>query len=52
MKHNCKIETIEAILQTTFSDEDKIYFIQSYLLGWTSEDNIQGIIERNSARRV
>lgn len=29
----------------TFSEEDKLYFIQSYLLGWTSEDYIHNITE-------
>ena len=46
MNHNCKCETIEAMLHTCHSDDTKIYFIQSYLLGWTSEEQMQAIISR------
>lgn len=47
--HDCKCETIEAMLHTIHNDETKLYFIKSYLLGWTSEEQMQGIIARSQA---
>lgn len=47
--HDCKCSTIEAMLHTIHNEETKLYFIQSYLLGWTSEEQMQGIIARSRA---
>ena len=47
MKTDCKtkVEIIEGILNTTLGDEDKIYYIQSYLLGWVTERYLSDLIE-------
>lgn len=42
-----KLEVIREILSWTLHDDDtKHYFIQSFLLGWTSEEDIHGITAR------
>lgn len=46
---DCKCSTIEAMLHTIHNEETKLYFIQSYLLGWTSEEQMQAIIARSQA---
>ncbi len=48
MMHDCKTETIKALLETTLSEKDKLYFIQSYVLGWTSEEQMQRMIRNNT----
>lgn len=48
MLHDCKTETIKAMIETTLSEKDKLYFIQSYLLGWTSEEQMQRVIRNNT----
>jgi imidazoleglycerol phosphate synthase glutamine amidotransferase subunit HisH len=44
---NKNIEIIKGILNTQLKDEQKIYFIQSYLLNWTDEEEMKRIIESN-----
>lgn len=48
MRNDCKTETIKAMIETTLSEKDKLYFIQSYLLGWTSEEQMQRVIRNNT----
>ena len=47
MKTDCttKAEIIQGILNTTLDDESKIYFIQSYLLGWINEAYMLDLIK-------
>ena len=46
--HDCKTETIRGVLDATLSEKDKLYFIQSYLLGWTTEEQMQRVIRINT----
>lgn len=48
---NKNIEIIKGILNTRLKDEQKIYFIQSYLLNWTDEEEMKRIIERNKEEK-
>ena len=43
-KHNCKVDTIKNLCNTTLSDDDKLYYIQSYLLGWIDEREMRRLI--------
>ena len=42
--HDCKCETIQAVLDTAMPDDVKLYWIKSYLLGWASEQKIQEVV--------
>lgn len=48
---NKNIEIIKGILNTRLKDEQKIYFIQSYLLNWIDEEEMKRIIERNKEEK-
>lgn len=48
---NKNIEIIKGILNTQLKDEQKIYFIQSYLLNWIDEEEMKNIIERNKEEK-
>ena len=42
-----KLDVIEEIIAwPNHGDDTKVYFIQSFLLGWTSEERIHEITER------
>ena len=42
-----RCELIGKILDTTLSDSDKVYYIQSYLLHWTTAEKIKEVIANN-----
>lgn len=46
--HDCKTETIKSLLETTLSEKDKLSLIKLYVLGWTSEEQLQRIIHNNT----
>lgn len=48
---NKNIEIIKGILNTQLKDEQKIYFIQSYLLNWIDEEEMKRIIESNKEEK-
>ena len=48
---NKNIEIIKGILNTQLEDEQKIYFIQSYLLNWIDEEEMKRIIESNKEEK-
>ena len=42
-----RCDLIGKVLNTTLDDADKVYYIQSYLLHWTTAKNLKEVIERN-----
>lgn len=44
MENTNKIKCIEQIMSSTLSDDYKIYYIQSFLLHWIDEEQINKII--------
>lgn len=49
---NCKVDTIRQILDTSLSDEDKLYFMRAYLDGHLKEEHIQMLIEFEKRKKV
>lgn len=44
MESTNKLKCIERIMSSKLSDDNKIYYIQSFLLHWISEEQINKII--------
>lgn len=49
---NCKVDTVRQILDTSLSDEDKLYFIKAYLNDHLKEEHIQMLIEFEKRKKV
>ena len=42
-----RCDLIGKVLNTTLTDTDKVYYIQSYLLHWIKAENLKEVINRN-----
>lgn len=42
------IDSVYEILNSDLTDQWKLYWIQSYLLGWTSEEQISEIVKERT----
>jgi hypothetical protein len=46
-----KVKIIKLIVNSKMTDNKKVYFTQSYLLGWSKDSDIIKLIEATSLKR-
>lgn len=51
MKSSEKVTVLRSVLDADLDDVEKVYFVQSFLLGWTDSDRIAEVVSRREATK-